>query len=107
ARAQLWQWLHCRDYAIAQGVGDAEPLHLDDGTPIDFTLLERAFIGLPTRLGDRARLIGGSRINEAIGMLDRLCQAGALEDFLTIPAYRRLDSVVRFSQPVRLDFLRS
>ncbi|MGY0617809.1 malate synthase A [Lysobacter sp. A378] len=81
ARAQLWQWLH----------HDGHPLHLDDGTPIDFTLLERAFIGLPARLGDPARLIGGSRISEAVGMLDRLCHANALEAFLTIPAYRRLD----------------
>jgi malate synthase len=91
ARAQLWQWLHCRDHALAQGVTDAEPLRLDDGTPIDFTLLERAFIALPARLGDRTQLPGGSRINEAIGMLDRLCQADTLEDFLTVPAYLRLD----------------
>ncbi|MGV8940703.1 MAG: malate synthase A [Lysobacter sp.] len=91
ARAQLWQWLHYRDHALAQGVADAEPLQLDDGTPIDFTLLERALIGLPTRLGDRAQLVGGSRINEAIGMLDRLCHADVLEDFLTVPAYQRLD----------------
>ncbi|HEU4774721.1 MAG TPA: malate synthase A [Lysobacter sp.] len=91
ARAQLWQWLHCRDHARAQGVTDAEPLRLDDGTPIDFTLLERAFIALPARLVDRTQLVGGSRINEAIGMLDRLCQADTLEDFLTVPAYLRLD----------------
>ena len=91
ARTQLWQWLHCQRYAVAAGNAQAEPPYLDDGTPIDFTLLERAFIGLPARLGDRRQLIGGSRIDEAIGMLDRLCHAEELEDFLTIPAYRRLD----------------
>ncbi len=91
ARTQLWQWLHCHRNAIAAGGDHACPAHLEDGTPIDFTLLERAFIGLPARLGDRQALIGGSRIDEAIGVLDRLCHAEVLEDFLTIPAYRRLD----------------
>jgi malate synthase len=79
ARAQLWQWLHC------------EGLALDDDTPVDFALLERALINLPARLGDRARLPGGSRINEAIGMLDRLTHADELVEFLTLPAYARLD----------------
>jgi len=84
ARAQLWQWLH---YADAGG----EPLHLDDGTPVDFALLERAFIGLPSRLNDRLRMPGASRVNEAIGLLDRLTHADTLADFLTLPAYERLD----------------
>ncbi|WP_111267775.1 malate synthase A [Marilutibacter maris] len=79
ARAQLWSWLHSHE------------LHLDDGTPVDFALLERAFIGLPKRIGDRARIPGGSRINEAIGVLDRLTHADEFEEFLTLPAYARLD----------------
>jgi len=79
ARTQLWQWLH------------SEGLFLDDGTPVDFALLERAFLNLPARLGDRSGIPGGSRINEAIGVLDRLTHADALEDFLTLPAYARLD----------------
>nr|WP_238978868.1 malate synthase A [Lysobacter arseniciresistens] len=93
ARAQLWQWLHHPAIARAAGrSGDAAgPLYLDDGEPIDFALLERALIGLPGKLADRMRLPGGSRINEAIGMLDRLCHAEELAEFLTIPAYRRLD----------------
>ncbi len=91
ARTQLWQWLHCQSQALAAGNPQAEPPQLEDGTPIDSTLLERAFIGLPARLGDRRALIGGSRIEEAIGMLDRLCHADTLEDFLTVPAYRRLE----------------
>jgi len=79
ARTQLWQWLH------------SEGLFLDDGTPVDFALLERAFLNLPSRLGERTRIPGGSRINEAIGVLDRLTHADVLEDFLTLPAYARLD----------------
>ena len=79
ARTQLWQWLH------------SDGLHLDDGTPVDFALLERALLNLPARLGDRTRLPGASRINEAIGVLDRLTHADVLEDFLTLPAYARLD----------------
>ena len=86
ARTQLWQWLHHAD----QPLGHA-PLHLDDDTEIDFALLDRALIGLPSRLGDRLALPGASRINEAIGMLDRLTHADVLEDFLTLPAYARLD----------------
>ncbi|GAA5066672.1 malate synthase A [Lysobacter panacisoli] len=79
ARTQLWQWLH------------SDGLHLDDGTPVDFALLERAFLNLPSRLGDRTKVPGASRINEAIGVLDRLTHADTLEDFLTLPAYARLD----------------
>src|SRR3546814_1661631 len=63
ARAQLWQWLHGDD------------VHLDDGTPVDFPLLERAQLNLPARLGDRGRQPGGSRISAAIGVLDRLTHA--------------------------------
>jgi malate synthase len=79
ARTQLWQWLH------------AEGLHLHDGTPVDFALLERALIGLPSKLADRMKLPGASRINEAIELLDRLTHADTLEEFLTLPAYARLD----------------
>ncbi|WP_147653795.1 malate synthase A [Vulcaniibacterium gelatinicum] len=80
ARAQLWQWLH-----------HPHGLRLDDGSELDFALLERALLNLPARLGDRRRLPGGSRIAEAIGMLDRLTHADTLADFLTLPAYARLD----------------
>jgi malate synthase len=84
ARSQLWQWLHFAD-------DGREPLHLDDGTPVDYALLERALIGLPSKFSDRLRMPGASRINEAIGMLDRLTHADVLVDFLTLPAYERLD----------------
>ncbi|WP_064746892.1 malate synthase A [Lysobacter antibioticus] len=79
ARTQLWQWLH------------ADSLFLDDGTPVDFALLERALIGLPSKLAERMKLPGGSKLDEAIAMLDRLTHADTLEEFLTLPAYERID----------------
>lgn len=90
ARTQLWQWLHHSSQPVGQ-VPPGDGLHLDDGTPVDFALLERAFINLPARLGDRARIPGASRINEAIGVLDRLTHSDTLEEFLTLPGYARLD----------------
>ncbi|MDQ3287108.1 MAG: malate synthase A [Pseudomonadota bacterium] len=90
ARAQLWQWLHYPD-AIPGRRPSALPLQLEDGSEIDFPLLDRALIALPARLSDPLALPGASRLNEAIGMLDRLCHADSLEEFLTLPAYRRLD----------------
>ncbi len=77
-RAQLWQWLH-------HGA-----LQLDDGTPVDFSLFDRALIALPSKLADRMKLPGGSKINEAIALLDELTHADELADFLTLPAYERL-----------------
>ena len=67
------------------------PLSLDDGTPVDFVLLERALIGLPSRLGDPRRIPGAARVAEAIGLLDRLTHADELAEFLTLPAYERID----------------
>jgi len=87
SRAQLWQWLH---YPRLPG-GDGIPLHLDDGTPIDEVLLERALIGLPSKFAERMQLPGATRINEAIAMLDELTHADTLVDFLTLPAYERID----------------
>lgn len=79
SRAQLWQWLHHGN------------LHLDDGTPVDESLFDRALLALPSRLADRLRLPGGSRIDEAIAMLDALTRAPVLADFLTLDAYQRID----------------
>jgi malate synthase len=84
ARAQLWQWLHFSD-------GGHEPLHLADGTPIDFALFERALIGLPGRFSERMQMPGASRIDEAIALLDELTHRDILEDFLTLPAYDHID----------------
>ena len=88
ARAQLWQWLHFDADPDRPG---RQPLCLDDGTPVDFALLERALIGLPGKFGDQRHMPGASRINAAIGMLDRLTHAEVLADFLTLPAYERID----------------
>ncbi|MBS0200183.1 MAG: malate synthase A [Proteobacteria bacterium] len=77
ARTQLWQWLHHGN------------LHLDDGTPLDFALLERALIGLPSRLRG-ANVPGLNRVDDAIAMLHDLTHADTLADFLTVPAYARL-----------------
>jgi len=77
ARTQLWQWLH-------HGA-----LHLDDGTPVDFGLLQRALLNLPSKLAGE-KVIGFERTQEAIAMLDELTHRDELEDFLTLPAYERL-----------------
>jgi malate synthase len=78
SRAQLWSWLRHGG------------LHLDDGTPIDETLFDPALLGLPAKLGDRLRLPGAGRIDQAIALLERLTHADELADFLTLPAYELL-----------------
>lgn len=83
SRAQLWQWLHFAD-------DGREPLQLADGTPVDFALLERALIGLPSKLAADAAVIGGARIDDAIALLSELTHRDVLADFLTLPAYERL-----------------
>ena len=79
SRTQIWQWLHTAD------------VHLCDGTQIDYALLQRTLAALPAKLGDHSRLPGGERISEAIALLDALSRADELADFLTLPAYDRID----------------
>lgn len=79
SRAQLWQWLHHPGQ------------RLDDGTAIDITLLENTLRALPARLGNTDTLPGGARIGEAIALLDALSRSDTLADFLTLPAYQRID----------------
>ena len=79
SRTQIWQWLHTAD------------VHLCDGTQIDYALLQRTLAALPAKLGDHSRLPGGERISEAIALLDALSRAEELADFLTLPAYDRID----------------
>jgi len=79
SRAQLWQWLHHPGQ------------RLDDGTAIEIGLLETTLRNLPARLGNTEGLPGASRIGEAIALLDTLSRAEALADFLTLPAYQRID----------------
>ncbi|MGN6153866.1 MAG: malate synthase A [Lysobacteraceae bacterium] len=84
SRAQLWQWLHFAD-------DGRDSLLLDDGTPVDFALLERALIGLPSKLRGDASVVGAERVDEAIALLSDLTHRDALADFLTLPAYERID----------------
>lgn len=79
SRTQLWQWLHHGG------------LHLADGTSIDVALLDRTLANLPARLGDISRLPGGRRIDEAIALLAELTRSDELAEFLTLPAYERID----------------
>jgi malate synthase len=79
SRAQLWSWLRHGG------------LHLDDGTPVDETLFDRALLGLPSKLGDRLRMPGAGRVEQAIALLEQLTHAGELADFLTLPAYELLE----------------
>ena len=79
SRAQLWQWLH------------NNALHLDDGTPVDFALLERALIGLPSKLGNDPAVVGASRVDAAIAMLAELTHRDTLAEFLTLPAYETFE----------------
>jgi len=88
ARAQLWQWLH---FDADPDLPGRQPLHLDDGTPMDFALLERALIGLPSRLAAEGGFPGKARIPEAIELLVELTRSGTLAEFLTLPAYERID----------------
>ncbi|HVJ37080.1 MAG TPA: malate synthase A [Stenotrophomonas sp.] len=79
SRAQIWQWLHHRGQ------------RLDDGTAIDLALLEATLRNLPAKLGNTDALPGGGRIEEAMALLDSLSRADTLADFLTLPAYQRID----------------
>jgi malate synthase len=83
ARTQLWQWLHAGD----SGHGS---LQLDDGTPIDGVLLDRALLNLPSRLAGEA-MPGADKVPQAIALLEQLTAGDTLEDFLTLPAYDLID----------------
>ena len=83
ARTQLWQWLHAADKGGA-------PLHLHDGTEIDEALFERVLLNLPSRLAGQP-MPGAARVAEAIAMLEALTRRDTLEEFLTLPAYERID----------------
>jgi malate synthase len=79
SRSQLWQWLHTPGQ------------QLDDGTAIDLALLDATLAQLPARLGDTHALPGGAHITEAIALLAELSRNDELTDFLTLPAYARID----------------
>jgi malate synthase len=77
ARVQLWQWLH---------VGGQS---LDDGTPIDFALFDRAVASIDERL-PRHGLPGQERLPQAAWMLAEMTHAKDMAEFLTLPAYELL-----------------
>lgn len=78
SRVQLWQWLHNPN------------TRLDDGIAIDFALFDRLLAGCKQRLPDSG-LPGQGQLDTAIAMLDEWTHADELIDFLTLPAYERLD----------------
>jgi malate synthase len=79
SRTQLWQWLHHGN------------LYLDDGTQVDFALFERCLLSLPSKLSDRMKMPGATKLQEAIALLDELTHADTLADFLTLSAYQKID----------------
>jgi malate synthase len=80
SRAQVWQWVHHR-------------AALDDGRAVTPALVARVIdeeMGVIAReVGDAAFTAG--RYAEARELFEALCVAPALADFLTIPAYDRLE----------------
>ncbi|NZA26845.1 malate synthase A [Luteimonas sp. SJ-92] len=93
ARAQLWQWLHHADaeHGGPRRDGPArDGVSLDDGTAVDWVLFEAALLNLPSRLAGEA-IPGAARVPEAIALLESLTRDDTLADFLTLPAYQRLD----------------
>ncbi|HRY01441.1 MAG TPA: malate synthase A, partial [Xanthomonadaceae bacterium] len=67
--------------------GDVE---LDDHTTIDFALFDNALTRIRERIPSEG-LPGQARIDEAVEMLRQLTHADELADFLTLPAYEKLD----------------
>ncbi len=83
ARAQLWQWLHHAD-------GGGSELVFADGAAIDMALFERTLAAHARAL--RASVMpGAARIEAAAELLGELTRAAGLADFLTLPAYERLE----------------
>ncbi len=83
ARAQLWQWLHHAD-------DGGHELSFADGAPIDFALFEHALTTQAHRLRVSA-IPDVARIDDAAALLGELTRAPQLADFLTLPAYERLE----------------
>ena len=72
-RAQIWQW-------VCHGVT------LDDGVPVDAALVQQ----LLTEEVQALDLPPGSRMEEAARLFSELCTAHRFTEFLTLPAYDRL-----------------
>ena len=52
--------------------------------------IERVLLNLPSRLAGQP-MPGAERVAEAIAMLEELTRRDTLEEFLTLPAYERID----------------
>jgi malate synthase A len=79
SRAQIWQWIH---HAAA----------LDDGRIVTRELVEQAIDEEMDRIreevGDES--FGSGRFGDARDLFEEMARAPELQDFLTLPAYRRL-----------------
>jgi malate synthase len=82
ARAQLWQWLHHADPAGGK-------LEFPDHAPIDFALFDHALATHAHRLRG-SDVPGAACVDDAARLLSTLTHADTLGDFLTLPAYARL-----------------
>jgi malate synthase len=82
ARAQLWQWLHHADPAGGK-------LEFPDHAPIDFALFDHALATHAHRLRG-SDVPGAACVDDAAKLLSTLTHADTLGDFLTLPAYARL-----------------
>jgi len=86
SRAQLWQWIHHKS-------------HLSDGRPVTLELvlktIDEELAKFQQSVGDAQFRAG--RYNDAAGILRDLIKSPRFVDFLTLPAYERLDTTERAS----------
>jgi malate synthase len=79
SRAQVWQWIH---HAVT----------LDDGRVVTRELVELTIAEEMERIreevGDES--FGSGRFSDARALFEDMAMAPELQDFLTLPAYRRL-----------------
>ena len=81
SRAQVWQWIH-------------HGASLEDGRTVDATLVRRITDEEMERVEQEigAERFRSGRFPEARELFERLSTSETLEDFLTIPAYARLEA---------------
>lgn len=73
SRAQLWQWIH-------------KGATLEDGRPVTKEMYERIRDEELEKIGPTS-----GRIPECVELFDQMIEANEFPDFLTLPAYQRLD----------------
>jgi malate synthase len=86
SRAQLWQWIH-------------HQVHLSDGRAVTLDLclktIDEELAKIRQSVGDAQFRAG--RYNDAAGILRDLIQSKQFVDFLTLPAYEKLNAMERAS----------